>query len=175
MGRSTKTTDFLKECMGDALIKLMKEKPLSKITAQEITDFAGVGRSTWFRNFSSKNETLTFYLIAHWKKWIKDHCDEDTPLTTDSAYEFFRFNYSIRDILDIIYRNEAQVCIYDAFYAIIMPRFEASLELRYMGKFYAHGLFGLLDEWVKRDYKENPDDMAALFKNELAKDFVISL
>ena len=63
MGSSPKTTDFLKECMADALFRAMKEKPFSKITINEIADAAGVNRSTWFRNFSDKNEAITFKLI----------------------------------------------------------------------------------------------------------------
>ena len=29
----------------------------------------------------------------------------------------------------------------------------------YQARFYSYGLFGLLDEWVKRGYKETPDEM----------------
>ena len=40
--------------MGTALLALMKQKPFEKITADEIAAKAGVGRVTYFRNFSSK-------------------------------------------------------------------------------------------------------------------------
>ena len=52
------TTEFLKECMADALIKLLAVKPIEKITVQEIVTYAGVGRTTWFRSFASKREAL---------------------------------------------------------------------------------------------------------------------
>ena len=42
MGASPKTTEFLKECMADALLQAMKEKPFPKITVNEITEIAGV-------------------------------------------------------------------------------------------------------------------------------------
>ena len=34
----------------------------------------------------------------------------------------------------------------------------------YREKFYAHGLYGLLDQWVKRDFRETPEEMAALLR-----------
>ena len=34
----------------------------------------------------------------------------------------------------------------------------------YREKFYAHGLYGLLDEWVKRDFRETPEEMAELLR-----------
>lgn len=43
MPRRNKSTDFLKECIADAMLQLMEEKPLKKITVKEITDTAGVG------------------------------------------------------------------------------------------------------------------------------------
>ena len=52
MGQNAKATDFLKECMADALIQKMQEKPFEKVTVNEIADLAGVNRSTWFRNVS---------------------------------------------------------------------------------------------------------------------------
>ena len=34
----------------------------------------------------------------------------------------------------------------------------------YREKCYAHGLYGLLDQWVKRDFRETPEEMAALLR-----------
>ena len=60
MRRTTATTDYLKECMGTALLELMKEKPIEKISIEEMTAKADVGRSTYFRYFKSKDEVLSF-------------------------------------------------------------------------------------------------------------------
>ena len=53
MRRSTATTEYLKECMGTALLELMKEKPMEKISIEEMTAKADVGRSTYFRWMSA--------------------------------------------------------------------------------------------------------------------------
>lgn len=63
MRRTTATTDYLKECMGTALLELMKEKPIEKISIEEMTAKADVGRSTYFRYFKSKDEVLSFKII----------------------------------------------------------------------------------------------------------------
>lgn len=92
MGSSRKTTDFLKECMADALLRTMKEKPFSKITVNEIADAAGVNRSTWFRNFSDKNEAITFKLIQLRHRWADGHgMKERRRYTLDNAADFFDF------------------------------------------------------------------------------------
>ena len=68
MARGSKTTEFLKECLSDALIRLMREKKIEKISVKEIADTAGVGRATWFRNYTSKSEALTFKLVQVWNR-----------------------------------------------------------------------------------------------------------
>ena len=72
MGQNAKATDFLKECMADALIQKMQEKPFEKVTVNEIADLAGVNRSTWFRNFKTKNDALSFKIALLYCLSIKN-------------------------------------------------------------------------------------------------------
>ena len=170
MGASPKTTDFLKECMADALLQAMKEKPFSKITVNGIAETAGVNRSTWFRNFSDKNEAITFKLIRLWDRWADEHgMKERRRYTLDNAKDFFAFNYSIQDLLSEIYREKLQVCVYNAFYQVMMPQYGADPGECYEARFYSFGLFGFLDEWIKRDFYETPEEITALFQKMMGQ------
>lgn len=172
MGRGTKTTEFLKECMSDALIKLIQEKKAEKISVEEIISVAGVSRSTWFRNYSSKNEALTFKLVQQWNRWANDHgIVEPCQYNLSNSYDFFEFNYTIKDTLKIIYAANLQTCVYDAFYQIMMPKHNANAFDCYKSRFYSYGLFGLLDEWIKRDFRETPEEMIDAF-NRMINGFV---
>ena len=78
MRRRTATPDYLKECMGDALLELMREKPLEKITIEEMTAKADVGRSTYFRYFKTKEEVLSFKVLAMYRRFSQDlHISHD--------------------------------------------------------------------------------------------------
>lgn len=163
MGSNKRTTDFLKECMSDALIRLMEQKDFSKITVNEIADAAGVNRSTWFRNFKSKNEALSFKMIRLWNRWAYEHgLRERKKFTLDNADDFFCFNYEYRHILRIIYASQLQSVLYDSFYQVMMPQLRSDAEECYHARFYSYGLFGMLDEWIRRDFYETPRDMAHL-------------
>lgn len=165
MGASPKTTDFLKECMADAILHAMREKSFSKITINEITEIAGVNRSTWFRNFNDKNGAISFKLTRLWNRWADEHgLKERCRYTLDNAEDFFAFNFSIRDILSEIYREELQACVYNAFYQIMMPQYGADPAECYEARFYSYGLFGFLDEWIKRGFYETPEQITELFR-----------
>ena len=168
MGGNAKTTEFLKECLADALIKLLETKPIEKITIPEIAEKADVGRTTYFRNFTGKNEVVTFKIIRLWDRWAEEHhLNRPLGYEVNNALDFFLFNYSIREILNLIYKRELQSALYDAFYCIIMPQQGASSIERYKNSFYCYGLFGLLDEWIKCEFRESPEEMTEIFKREI--------
>lgn len=168
MLRRNKSTNFLKECIADALIKLMDEKPLSKITAQEITELAGVGRATFFRHFSSKGDVLTFKLVQLWDRWADEHrLIDKSRFSLLNAEDLFEFNLSIKPMLCKIYEENMQAAIYDAFYQVMEPQFGTDTVHCYANRFYSFGTFGLLDEWVKRGFHETPKQMADIVINEI--------
>lgn len=168
MPRRNKSTDFLKECIADAMLQLMEEKPLKKITVKEITDTAGVGRATFFRHFDSKGEVLTFKLITLWNRWADSrNLIDKSKFSLMTAEEMFAFNLEIKPIICKIYEAEMQNTIYDAFYQIMAPRFGTDTVHRYANRFYSYGIFGLLDEWVKKGFKETPRQMADIVINEI--------
>lgn len=165
MGRNTKTTEFLKECIADALIKLLETKTIEKITVPEIVETACVGRTTYFRNFTTKNEVITFKLVRLWERWAEEHnLEERKRYTVNNALTFFNFNYSIRELLSLIYAKNLQSTVYDAFYTIMVAQYGANAIECYKSRFYSYGLFGLLDEWIKRGFYESPEEMAKIIK-----------
>lgn len=169
MGSSPKTTAFLKECMADSLLLLMQEKAYAKITVNEIAAAAGVNRSTWFRNFSNKNEALTFKIVQLWYRWIERHSlPWDHRYTLDDANCFFEFIREYMPLLQQLYSANLQSAIYDGFYQIILPQHMDDPLERYHSRFYSYGLFGMLDEWIKRGGCDTPEEMTALFHNIIA-------
>lgn len=170
MSKTAKTTVFLKECMADALLKLMKTTPLEKITVTQITELAGVGRTTWFRNFSSKTEALVFKQIRLWEKWTEDH---DISIRNRYAREnrqtFFEFQYAIREHTAALYKAGLQSVVYEAFYTVIGPQCGANALECYESRVYSYALFGLVDEWCKRDYYESPEEMMEIYQEILNK------
>lgn len=164
MANNSKTTEYLKECMADALLKLMEKKEFSKITVNEIAEAAGVHRTTWFRNFRSKNEVLSYKLIAAWMRYADEHGLKDKKrYALYNASSFFDFNSQIKDVLKTIYQSGLSAVIYDAFYQIMIPIEVVEISDCYKARFYAYGLFGLLDQWVERNFEESTDQMTKIW------------
>lgn len=163
MGKSSKTTEFLKECMADALIVLMNSKDFQKITADEIAVTAGVGRATWFRNFKSKEDAIRYKLRVAWKRYAEEHrLSEQNRFDIRNASAFFDYNAGMKEVLKTIYRAGLDMLVFDVFKEIMVEPRAHSSDRWYREKFYAYGLYGLLDGWVRRDFAETPEEMSQL-------------
>lgn len=164
MSRRQKASTFLKECMADALIGRMTEKAFSDITINEIADAAGVNRSTWFRHFRTKSEALTYKIVQLWRRFGEGRGILGRERNSlDNPEVFFHFFYENRAVFEQILSSGQPAAIYQAFYEIMMPQFEADAAECYQSRFLSYGLFGLLGEWIKRNYAETPDEMVVLF------------
>ena len=55
-----------------------------------------------------------------------------------------------------------QSALYMAFSINMTPPDQADAMERYLSRFYSYGLFGLLDEWIARGFRETPEQMARI-------------
>lgn len=107
MDADPNTTDFPEECMADALLQAMKEKPFSGNTVNGIADTAGDNRSTWFRSFETKEEALIFKPVQLRNRWADERgMTKRRRNTIDCAETFSAFQDSIRGILAEIDQTE---------------------------------------------------------------------
>lgn len=165
MGANPKTTAFLKECLADALIQLLEATPIEKITITEIAELAGVGRTTYFRNFNSKDEMLSFKLILLWERWVEEHhIRTRRRYSEENVLTFFQFNYSIRELLVLMYSRGLQSSLYGAFHLYWKPMDDADPRECYLSSVYSYGIFGILDAWITRGFRETPEQMAEILK-----------
>ena len=165
----SKSSDYLKECIADALLVLIKDKPIEKVTVDELIKKAGVGRATYFRAFNSKSEAITFKFIKMWERYAElNDLEVRDRFDIRNARDFFEYNYSIRHILDIVYSAGLQEALHDSFYQIMVHVEQESGHRSYRESFYAHGLYGLLDEWIRQGYTESPEEMAGIL-NEIVE------
>lgn len=162
MARRTETTEYLKNCVADALIELMETTPLEKIKVQDITDRAGVGRVTYFRYFESKTDVLFFRLMNLWHSWTKKHPYPHKAGNNERALWFFSFCYSIRPLLTILHKQEKHIILLDVFLRYMSTTaFETNQE-RYLKMFTAFGMLGIVTEWIASDFNETPAELAKM-------------
>lgn len=80
MKKESTHTKLLKTYIDEALILLLGKKGFAEITIKEITEKAGVNRSTYYRNFNSKEDIVMFFYSSILTKCIS----KQTPQTKEA-------------------------------------------------------------------------------------------
>lgn len=94
MNRHTEEHQIVIQSLTDALYQLADEKPFSEITIQELIEKAGVARSTYYRNFNSKEEIFMNHFNQLINRFLQEH-----PVS--SINEVYTKQY-IASVLDFI-------------------------------------------------------------------------
>lgn len=163
------TTYNTKKLLADALKKIMRSKPFSKITVSEIIQECGVNRKTFYYHFQD------IYALL---KWVFDeeaiqvvrHFDllEDYEAAIRFVMDYVRENdYIISCTHDSIGREEMKRFFYMDFIEIVTSVISEAEERSgttldpefksYIAKFYTEALAGMLIDWAKNDKKQNTE------------------
>jgi len=163
---------YVIQALGEALIELMKTEAIEKVTADELTAKAGVGRATYFRNFKAKEDVLTAYIVLRWREYekalrLKEH-RIDEPYRVQ---QYFEFCYAMRETNDVIFAQKRQGAILGA-YEIIFQDYDMEEQQDTFARSYmAYGLYGVFLKWAKEGYGETPSEMADIVLHQIFRDY----
>lgn len=160
--------------LGDALIALMHEKQFEDITVQDVLDRAGVGRSTFYVHYSDKDDLF----VSDMEDFLDNVASALKRQGVDSKRLFpvREFFAHIRDARELYAAFVKSGKIHE-FRALGQGLFARSIEARLQNagvrvdsasrSAHAHalagGLFSLLDWWIDKGMKTEPEDVDVLF------------
>ena len=170
MTKNDITSEFLKDCMAGAVIKLLEQWPLEKIQVKQICDASGYHRASWFRSFRSKSEAVTYHLVRLWEQWSKRHgvaIRDDFDI--EQAEDFFLYNYEVRNTLRLLYRRGLMPELAASFTTVLVDPHAHDPSRAYQASIFAFSLFGILREWIIRDFDLTPSEMAEIIRATTAR------
>ncbi len=163
MNNQQKNT-WVKQQITSALLDLLREKKLADISVSELTDRAGVGRVSFYRNYQTKEDILreeSDRLIQEWGKLYEANPESAPETLFPSLFDFYREH---RDFYTTLYEAGMSTIMMDTIISTIqitpeMPNLEA-----YMKSFWAYGIYGWMLEWIKRGMQESGSELIGLFQ-----------
>ena len=163
MNNEQKNT-WVKRQITAALLNLLKEKKLADISVSELTEMAGVGRVSFYRNYQTKEDILreeSDRLIQEWGKLYEANPESAPETLFPSLFDFYREH---RDFYTTLYEAGMSTIMMDTIISTIqitpeMPNLEA-----YMKSFWAYGIYGWMLEWIKRGMHESGSELIGLFQ-----------
>lgn len=159
-----KYKDTVKEAIVLALVELMKERNISKISIKDIVERAGVGRSSFYRNFNSKEEILLLY-IDH----LFDATKADHPFDDDNLREYMVSHFKLvkknKDLFVALQRNGLLHLLYHRTYLNVKQSvaFYDLYRNSYQAAFFSGAGVSVLIQWIEGGFRESEEDLADMF------------
>lgn len=164
MRRKNITSQMMKTYIVDALLILMKQKPYSDISIGELTDKAGVNRSTYYRNFKSKEDIIKCFFI----NLMDGYLEETSPNTSMRDYlaGMFHTFLNCKAHIMIIYEQGMASVLSETLTEYFAERLPDKMQYNFTEKFeiYYHigGIFNTFMLWFSNDMNPSPEELADL-------------
>lgn len=147
--------------------ELLNTKSFEKISVSELVEMAGVGRVTFYRNFTSKEDVLKRSLNSELKYWLTQR-NIDLSDWTDAHLlialrQFFDFWYKEQDKIRLLINNHLDYLLEDSLDIYFKEKL-GDLTDDFHLQFIVGGFFKVLKTWISDGCKENPDDIMEIIK-----------
>lgn len=157
---------FTKECIETALLVLMTDKNFNDISITDIVERAGVSRSAYYRNYSSKKDILNKYLNTI-VETITDSLDLQKTHPTDFNFWLSVFTrvQTYADEFIILQKAGFDAIILSSINKTMTEHFESdsnNIFEKYQTLFWVGAFYNLLREWIISGMKESNEEMAKI-------------
>lgn len=160
---------YVIEHITESLIKLLRKKPLQDISISEIVNEAGVGRTSFYRNFDTKEEVIKKYIsrmIEEWDQGYKASGKESNAKLYGSLFKHLKDH---SDFYLLLQKRNLMYLFLEVFMEKSGPKPEDPNMWAYTKSFITYGTYGWIEEWIARGMQESADIMAQLLANNGVK------
>ena len=157
----------------NALFALMEEKSLADIHISEIVSRAGVARSSFYRNYSSKEDVFVTLIRDILDSFYQEiHFEQDTFFSYENMLLSFRYFQKYRKYVLDLYRSGFITVLLEElnrFHENVSGNMPSSSIEKYHLYMYIGALLNTALIWLSTDDRTSPEEMASFFLETAAK------
>ena len=127
-----------------------------KTTISELVNKAGVGRASFYRKYTSKEDVLSQYIVEKLEQWKKDF---DANPSDDFVVSLFTYFYENKELYLLLYKANLSNLLYEGIRIASGINSPPNNISTYRVATFAGTLFGLIDEWIRKGMLETPEEL----------------
>ena len=150
---------YVVEHLTSSMLALLEEKPIADISISELCGMAGVGRTSFYRNYQEKEDIVKVYigrLFQDWAdKWKKapDLSVRETIQIVFSHFEENRDFYTLLNKRGLVYLLKdiiLDLCGFDP---------EQEMPAAYSSAYVSFFLYGWIEVWFRRGMRDTAEEL----------------
>ena len=151
---------YVVEHITQAMISRLKEKPISEISISELCDEAGVGRTSFYRNFESREDIVRKYIRQQLEVW-KTEWETSGESSNAKMYGSLFHHLKQQGDFYLLLKDRGLMHLFlEVFMETYGPKEEYENMWAYASSFIAYGTYGWINEWINRGMQESAETMA---------------
>ncbi len=160
-----------KECIYEALVRLLSKKKYNQITITELIETAGVGRSTFYRNYDTLDDILEERLQKEFEKFYTYIFEADTSLELSTklfipVFSYWEDDSTILTVLLKANRGNLLNKMFTTYIDIILKEYKvlelSEQELEYSTVILSGVIQSVLFKWISNGKKETPKQLTKI-------------
>ena len=166
---------FAKQCLAEALIRLMDERELDGISVTDICKEAGFSRMAYYRNFQSKRDILGQYMFLL-ADGFRTEALRKYPNHSSRSYEIILFGLEYFKRYQVFARRLIQANLtsilqdgMNYYFETYLAGETANLDRHYAMYYYSGALVNVYTLWIARDLAEPPEQVARIIHDIVKK------
>ena len=161
-----------------AMLQILREKPIEKVTVSELCRFADINRSSFYRYYSEPSVILKDLEEDYYAEFSKQWSEME-DLSSSVARTFVNKIYEFREYSTVLFGPNGNTQLLDDLpqyaYEHSMTYFKAykskadekTIEFIYV--FLLHGTIAIVMRWINGGFTESPDEIADLVEGLSAR------
>jgi AcrR family transcriptional regulator len=168
----SKQTEYLKSCIQESFLVLLKEKNIGQISITNIANHAGVSRMSIYRYYDDKEDIIRKHIEDHFKNYLNTVGKLELNATASAPFLFnyFRQNGDTvkllidKNLFHLISENFAKYV--EEFEFLVrkksnLPESHHKYSYGYTGS----GLLSIVKIWIENGMTESNEQMSEILKN----------
>ena len=155
-----------KRALEASLKKLLLQKPLNKITINDITEDCGVNRMTFYYHFKDIYDLVDWIMVEDAAKALEGKQSFDT--WTEAFLDILHEIQDNKVLVLNVYRSVGREQVEQYLYKLLDPMLRdfanretqditvQEADKQFVIDFYKYALVGMVLEWIRRDMKTDP-------------------
>lgn len=170
-----------KRALEASLKKLLLQKPLNKITINDITEDCGVNRMTFYYHFKDIYDLVEWIMVEDAAKALENKPTFDTWMEAflDILHQVQENKVLVMNVYRSISREQVEQYLYKLLDPMLREFMERGMQeitvqdddVQFIVDFYKYALVGMALEWIRKDMKEDPVRMTERLNLLIRGDF----
>lgn len=151
---------YVIEHLTNAMLTLLEEKPIAEISISELCSMAGVGRTSFYRNYEEKEDIIKAHIERLFQGWT-DKCKAPDLPVRDLVLQVFSHFEANREFYSLLNKRGLVYLLKDIILDLCGFNPDQELSAAYSSAYAAFFLYGWIEVWFRRGMRDTAEELIA--------------